>query len=67
MIDAVNEFETPRHSVRQAERDAAPIAVARHGRPVVVVLSVEEYEWLKALERAGAGEADQSAGKADSE
>ena len=43
---------------------AKPIAVAKHGRPVVVVLSVEEYERLKALERAG--EKDQSAGKADS-
>ena len=67
MIDAVNEFETPQYSVRQAERDAAPIAVAKQGRPVVVVLSVEEYERLKALESAGAGEKDQSAGKTDSE
>ena len=32
---------------------AEPIAVTKHGRPVVVVLSVEEYERLKALERAG--------------
>ena len=29
---------------------AAPVAVAKHGRPVVVVLSVEEYERLKALD-----------------
>ena len=29
---------------------AAPIAVANHGRPVVVVLSVEEYDRLKALD-----------------
>ena len=28
---------------------AKPIAVTKHGRPVVVVLSVEEYERLKAL------------------
>ena len=57
-----------RHDILSARRnETPPVAVARHGRPVVVVLSVEEYEWLKALERAGAGEADQSAGKADSE
>ena len=29
---------------------AKPITVAKHGRPVVVVLSVEEYERLKALD-----------------
>ncbi len=29
---------------------AEPVAVARHGRPVVVVLPVEEYERLKLLE-----------------
>ena len=29
---------------------AEPVAVAKHGRPVVVVLSVEEYERLKALD-----------------
>ncbi len=46
---------------------AEPIAVTKHGRPVVVVLSVEEYERLKALESASAGEIDQSAGKTDSE
>ena len=28
---------------------AEPIVVAKHGRPVVVVLSVEEYERLRAL------------------
>ncbi|WP_428697247.1 type II toxin-antitoxin system Phd/YefM family antitoxin [Stappia sp.] len=27
-----------------------PVAVAKHGRPVVVVLSVEEFERLKAIE-----------------
>jgi prevent-host-death family protein len=26
------------------------VAVAKHGRPVVVVLSVEEFERLKAIE-----------------
>ncbi len=29
---------------------AAPVAVAKHGRPVVVVLSVEEYQRLKSLD-----------------
>ena len=29
---------------------AQPLAVAKHGRPVVVVMSVEEYERLKTLE-----------------
>jgi prevent-host-death family protein len=29
---------------------AEPVAVAKHGRPVVIVLAVEEYERLKALE-----------------
>ena len=27
-----------------------PIAVAKHGRPVVVALSVEQYDRLKALD-----------------
>ncbi len=46
---------------------AAPVAVTKYGRPVVVVLSVETYERLKALESAGAGEKGESAGKTDSE
>lgn len=29
---------------------AEPVAVAKHGRPVVVVMSVEEFERLKAVE-----------------
>lgn len=29
---------------------AEPVAVAKHGRPVVVVMAVEEYERLKVLE-----------------
>ncbi len=29
---------------------SAPVAVAKHGRAVVVVMSVEEYERLKALD-----------------
>jgi prevent-host-death family protein len=28
----------------------APVVVEKHGRPVVVVLSIEEYERLKSLE-----------------
>ena len=32
---------------------AAPVTVAKYGRPVVVVLSVEEYERLKALDARG--------------
>ena len=32
---------------------AEPITVTKYGRPVVVVLSAEEYERLKALESAG--------------
>ena len=44
-----------------------PVAVTKHGRPVVVGLSIEQYERLKALESASAGEKDESAGKTDSE
>jgi prevent-host-death family protein len=29
---------------------ASPVEVAKHGRPVVVVVSIEEYERLMALE-----------------
>ncbi len=29
---------------------AEPLAVARHGRPVVVVMAIEEHERLKALD-----------------
>ncbi|MCF1710432.1 type II toxin-antitoxin system Phd/YefM family antitoxin [Tabrizicola sp. J26] len=29
---------------------AEPVAVAKHGRPVVVVMSVEEFERLKEIE-----------------
>lgn len=30
---------------------AEPVAVAKHGRTVVVVLAIEEYERLKALDQ----------------
>ncbi|TMV12611.1 type II toxin-antitoxin system Phd/YefM family antitoxin [Arenibacterium halophilum] len=29
---------------------AEPVAVAKHGRPVVVVMAIEEYERLKNIE-----------------
>lgn len=32
---------------------AEPVLVAKHGRPVVVVMSVEEYERLKSSEVGG--------------
>jgi prevent-host-death family protein len=34
---------------------AEPVLVAKHGRPVVVVMSVEEYERLKNSEAGGGG------------
>jgi prevent-host-death family protein len=34
---------------------AEPVLVAKHGRPVVVVMSVEEYERLRNSEAAGGG------------
>lgn len=34
---------------------AEPVAVAKHGRTVVVLLSIEEYERLKALDAPGSG------------
>lgn len=36
---------------------AEPVAVAKHGRPVVVVMAVEEYERLKALDETVAAPA----------
>jgi len=42
---------------------AEPVAVAKHGRTVVVVLSIEEYERLKALDALGRGTEKQIAGK----
>ena len=34
---------------------AAPVVIEKHGRPVVVVLAVEEYERLKAIESKKSG------------
>ena len=31
---------------------AEPVAVAKHGRPVVVVMAIEEFERLKALDQS---------------
>ena len=33
---------------------AAPVAVSKHGRPVVVVVAVEEFERLQALDTLSA-------------
>jgi prevent-host-death family protein len=33
---------------------AEPVAVAKHGRPVVIVMAVEEYERLQALDKTKA-------------
>jgi len=44
-----------------------PVAVAKHGRPVVVVLAVEEYERLKVLEEAGFEGKGKPAGGGDGE
>ncbi|WP_417626366.1 type II toxin-antitoxin system Phd/YefM family antitoxin [Pararhodobacter aggregans] len=46
---------------------AKPVAVAKHGRPVVVVLAVEEYERLKALDKSGSGPDENNAEKTTSE
>ena len=35
---------------------AEPVAVAKHGRPVAVVMAVEEFERLKALDTAAPAE-----------
>lgn len=41
---------------------AEPVAVAKHGRPVVVGMAVEEYERLKALDQRKSpnGQGDQT-------
>ena len=44
---------------------AEPVTVAKHGRPVVVVMAVEEFERLKALDRHPSGEADEKGGRAN--
>lgn len=41
---------------------AEPVVVSKHGRPVVVVLAIEEYERLKALDlrKSPNGQGDQT-------
>lgn len=46
---------------------AEPVAVTKHGRTVVVVLAVEEYERLKALDKPGIRLGKNNAGKNTSE
>ena len=42
---------------------AEPVAVAKHGRTVVVVLAIEEYERLKAIESERSGPTPRSGEK----
>lgn len=35
---------------------AEPVAIEKHGRAVVVVLSIESYEWLRSVRAAAAKE-----------
>ena len=44
---------------------AEPVAVAKHGRPVVVVMAVEEYERLKVLETGHVDSRPSTTGKAE--
>ena len=44
---------------------AEPVAVAKHGRPVVVVMAVEEYERLKVLETGHVDSRPSTARKAE--
>ncbi len=43
---------------------AEPVAVAKHGRPVVVVMAVEEYERLKVFEIGNVHSRPSTTGKA---
>ncbi len=43
--DASYGFDSQMHLAR-----AEPVVIAKHGRPVVVVMAVEEYERLKEVE-----------------
>ena len=44
---------------------AKPVAVAKHGRPVIVVLALEEYERLKALDVGNARKGQQGPQKGE--
>lgn len=55
--DAKNEFGRLLDTAR-----AQPVVVQKHGRPVVVVLSIEEFERLKELENEHARARNGSSG-----
>ena len=44
---------------------AEPVAVAKHGRPVVVVMALEEHERLKVFETGHIGSRPSTTGKAE--
>ena len=44
---------------------AEPVAVAKHGRPVVVVMAVEEYERLKSFKTGHVDSRQSTTGKAE--
>ena len=44
---------------------AGPVAVAKHGRPVVVVMAVEEYDRLKGIEKGQQNSSDKADGADD--
>ena len=54
--------EAPR---RTNKARAEPVAVAKHGRPVVVVMAVEEYERLKFFETGHVDSRPSTTGKAE--
>lgn len=53
--DAKNAFGMLIDSAR-----AEPVAIEKHGRKVVVVMAVEEFERLKALEQTTAGDGNKT-------
>ena len=57
--DAKNAFGMLIDSAR-----AEPVTIEKHGRKVVVVLAVEEFEWLKALEQTKTAEDNKTRKKA---
>ena len=44
---------------------AEPVAVAKHGRPVVAVMAVEQYERLKFFEKGHVDSRPSTTGKAE--
>lgn len=53
--DAKNSFGMLIDSAR-----AEPVAIEKHGRKVVIVMAVEEFERLKALEQTTAGDGNKT-------